>query len=64
MIAPKGKISKARRNSRKANWKMTSPSLVECSHCHELKASHAICKKCGYYNGEQKIVVEKEKKEA
>ena len=43
---------------------MTSPSLVECSHCHELKASHAICKKCGYYNGEQKIVVEKEKKEA
>ena len=63
MIAPKGKVSKARRNSRKANWKITAPSLVECPHCHELKAPHIVCKKCGYYDGVEKIKVAKEKKE-
>lgn len=62
-ISPKGKISKARRNSRKANWKITPPSLVECPHCKELKAPHKVCVKCGYYDGEQKIVVAKDKKE-
>lgn len=62
MAVPKGKISKARRNSRKANWKITAPSLSECPKCHELKANHMICKKCGFYKGEQKMVVQKEKK--
>ena len=46
-IVPKGKVSKARRNSRKANWKISTPSMVECPHCHELKANHRVCKKCG-----------------
>ena len=55
-IAPKGKVSKARRNSRKANWKITAPSLVECPHCKELKAPHRVCANCGYYDGEQKVV--------
>ena len=60
-ICPKGKVSKARRNSRKANWKVSTPSLVECPHCHELQTPHMVCKKCGYYDGEQKIVVDKKK---
>jgi large subunit ribosomal protein L32 len=37
--------------------------MVECPHCHELKANHRVCRKCGYYDGQQKVVVEKEKKE-
>ena len=61
MIVPKGKTSKAKRNSRKANWKISTPSISECPHCHELKANHRVCPKCGYYDGEQKVVVEKEK---
>ena len=60
-ICPKGKVSKARRNSRKANWKVSTPSLVECPHCHELKMPHIVCKKCGYYDGEQKVVVDSKK---
>ena len=45
MAVPKGKVSKARRNSRKANWKLSTPSIVECSHCHELVAPHRVCPK-------------------
>ena len=28
MAVPKGKVSKARRNKRRANWKMSAPNLV------------------------------------
>ena len=30
-ICPKNKSSKARRDSRRANWKMSAPTLVKCS---------------------------------
>ena len=61
MAVPKGKVSKARRDKRRANWKAAVPTLVECPECHALKQSHKVCPKCGYYNG--KKVVETEKKE-
>ena len=33
MAVPKRKMSKARRDSRRANWKLTVPGLVECPQC-------------------------------
>ena len=35
-ICPKNKSSKARRDKRRANWKMSAPALVKCSKCGEL----------------------------
>lgn len=62
MAVPKGKVSRARRNSRNsANFKASAPTLVECPNCHEMKMPHRVCAKCGYYKG--KKVVETEKKE-
>ncbi len=62
MAVPKRKTSQARRNSRSAaNMNLSAPQLAECPHCHELKTSHMVCPKCGYYNGEQ-VIVKKEKK--
>ncbi|WP_105618088.1 50S ribosomal protein L32 [Vallitalea okinawensis] len=58
MAVPKRKISKARRNSRKANWKLTAPNLVECSKCGELMMSHRACKSCGTYNKREVVKVE------
>ena len=43
-ICPKNKSSKARRDSRRANWKMTAPALVKCSKCGELMMPHRVCK--------------------
>lgn len=64
MAVPKRKTSQASRNSRSsANEHLEKPTLAECPHCHELKASHIVCPKCGYYNGEQ-VVAKKEKKAA
>ncbi len=63
MAVPKGKISKARRNSRRANWKLEMPGIVECPQCHQMKLAHRVCKNCGYYNGVQ-VVNKDEKKDA
>lgn len=64
MAVPKRKVSKARRNTRNSNnFKVSAPTLVECSECHELKAPHKVCKNCGTYKGKKVVEVEKDKKE-
>ena len=60
MAVPKGKVSKARRNSRRANWKLSLPGISECPQCHEMKLTHRVCKNCGYYNGKQVLKVNEE----
>lgn len=55
MAVPKRKTSKARRDKRRANWKLTVPGLIECPQCHELKMPHRVCPECGNYNG--KVVI-------
>ncbi|NLY48978.1 MAG: 50S ribosomal protein L32 [Clostridiales bacterium] len=57
-ICPKNKSSKARRDSRRANWKMNVPNLVKCSKCGELMISHRVCKACGSYNKKEIIPTE------
>jgi large subunit ribosomal protein L32 len=63
MAVPKGKVSKARKNSRRANWKLQLPAIGECPQCYLMKLSHRVCKNCGYYNGVQ-VVNKDEKKDA
>ena len=59
MIEPKKKVSKARRNKRRAaNFKMTAPTLVKCSKCGELMMPHRVCKNCGSYNQKEIVAVD------
>ena len=58
MAVPKGKVSKSRRDKRRANWKLDVPGMVECPKCHEFKMPHRVCKACGYYNGKEVIKVD------
>ncbi len=55
MAAPKRKMSKARRDSRRANWKLTKPGFILCPQCHEPKLPHHVCMECGYYDGKEVI---------
>jgi len=49
-ICPKGKISKGRRDQRRAaNFKLTVPNLAKCASCGELILPHRACKLCGHY---------------
>lgn len=63
MAVPKGKVSKARRNSRRAaNWKLSLPGIVKCPKCSKMKLAHHVCKNCGYYDGQEIIKVNTEEK--
>ena len=54
-ICPKNKSSKARRDSRRANWKMSVPSLSKCG---ALVMPHRVCKACGAYNKKEVVKVQ------
>ena len=60
-ICPKNKSSKARRDKRRANWKMSAPNLVKCSKCGELMMPHRVCKACGSYNKKRLLALTNEK---
>ena len=56
-ICPKNKHSKARRDSKRANWKMAVPGLVKCSTCGSLMMPHRVCKACGKYNKKEIVAL-------
>jgi len=61
-ICPKGKISKARRNKRRAqSWKIALPNLVACAKCGELMRPHRVCLACGSYN-RREVIAQTDKK--
>ena len=62
MAVPKVNVSRARRDSRKANWKISAPNVVKCPHCHEYTLPHQVCSHCGYYKGEQVVDMAKKQK--
>jgi large subunit ribosomal protein L32 len=59
MPNPVKRHSKTRRNTRRANDFLTSPSLSLCPQCNEPKLPHRVCPKCGTYKGREIIAIEK-----
>lgn len=59
---PKRKLSKGRRDRRRAHDFLTTSNLVQCSNCGEMRMPHTVCPSCGFYQGREVISVEKEEK--
>lgn len=57
---PKRKISKSRRNRRRAHHAHSLNHLVVCETCGEYHVSHRVCQKCGSYRGEQVVELDDE----
>ncbi|PCH96071.1 MAG: 50S ribosomal protein L32 [Bacteroidetes bacterium] len=51
MAHPKRKISKQRRDKRRAHIKAEVPTLSTCSNCSAPVLRHRVCPECGYYRG-------------
>jgi len=51
MAVPKRRISKTRRDKRRANIHASVGQHVLCSHCKQPKMAHRLCPHCGYYAG-------------
>ena len=56
MAVPKKKISKSRRNMRRAHDALAAKNLIECPDCGEMKLSHHVCRSCGKYRGREIVV--------
>jgi large subunit ribosomal protein L32 len=58
MAVPKAKVSKSRRDKRRSSVsKLDAPNLAKCPKCGEMNLAYRVCKKCGYYDGEQVLDV-------
>ena len=56
---PKRKISKGRRDRRRAHHALPARNLVSCSNCGSLRLPHTVCSSCGHYQGREVIQVDK-----
>ena len=55
MAVPKSKVTKSKRNMRRAHDALTSNAYGECPNCGELKRPHHMCPSCGYYDGREVV---------
>ncbi|MDP6174918.1 MAG: 50S ribosomal protein L32 [Rhodospirillales bacterium] len=58
MAVPKKKISKSRRNQRRAHDGLPAQAYCECANCGELKRPHHVCSACGHYDGREVVEIE------
>jgi len=56
---PKRKLSKGRRDRRRAHDALNARNLAVCSNCGEMRLSHTVCPNCGFYKGREVINLEK-----
>ena len=51
MAVPKSKVSKQRRDKRRANWKLAAPAVTTCPKRGAFRLPHRMCKVCMTYDG-------------
>jgi len=59
---PKRKISKGRRDRRRANDALVPVHLIACPQCGSLRRPHEVCPECGTYRGEKVLETKADKK--
>lgn len=57
---PKRKISKGRRDRRRAHDALKARNLVACPNCGDMRLPHHVCPNCGYYKGREVVDVDRE----
>ena len=60
MAVQQNKVSKARRNKRRAHDALSGANPNECPNCGELKRSHHVCGACGHYDGREVVAAKPE----
>jgi large subunit ribosomal protein L32 len=49
MPVPKRKVSKSRRNMRRAHLALSPLNFSKCSNCSAPRLPHSVCETCGFY---------------
>ncbi|MCY4179711.1 MAG: 50S ribosomal protein L32 [Litoreibacter sp.] len=57
MAVQQNKVSKSRRNNRRAHDALVASTRDECPNCGELKRPHHVCGACGYYDDREVVAM-------
>ncbi len=57
MAVPKSKITRSKRNMRRAHDSLVAGNPAECPNCGELKRPHHVCAACGSY-AEREVIAQ------
>ena len=55
MGVPKKRMSRQKRDSRRAHWKATAPNVLSCTNCGAPVLPHRACPACGFYKGKAAV---------
>ena len=55
MAVQQNKVTRSRRNMRRAHDALVAANPNECPSCGELKRPHHVCPSCGFYAGREVI---------
>lgn len=58
MAVQQNKVSKARKNKRRAHDAIQAAQRIRCSRCNSWQLPHRICDVCGFYRGKALLPVE------
>jgi large subunit ribosomal protein L32 len=58
---PKVRISKARKNRRRAHDGLSAPALAICQKCGQTKRPHFKCPHCGNYGAKKQVKAQSKK---
>jgi large subunit ribosomal protein L32 len=64
MAVPKRRKSKATRDSRRANHKISAKAFNVCQHCGAPRIPHRVCNSCGVYKNAQVFAIQEVETEA
>lgn len=53
MAVPQNRVTRSRRNMRRAHDALVAGNPQECSNCGELKRPHHVCPSCGHYDSKE-----------
>jgi len=55
MAVPQNRVTRSRRNMRRAHDALVAGNPQECSNCGELKRPHHVCPSCGHYDSKEVV---------
>lgn len=55
MAVPQNRVTRSKRNMRRAHDALVAANPNECSNCGELKRPHHVCPSCGQYDNREVV---------
>ncbi len=55
MAVPQNRVTRSKRNMRRAHDSLVAGNPAECPNCGELKRPHHVCGSCGHYDSREVV---------